>query len=438
MKRAARREQDRTIGVGGILPWLIGTAMAAVPASAAPPADAGHADDRGPCFELIHTGAFEDSSGHALDAFHAALLRAARGEGQAHLIFYGASHTASDTYTAVVRRRLQARFGDAGHGLVLPALPWRGYRHSDVNIDGTLTWRADRARRTDCVHDGLYGVCGVSLATSSPRDYASVSTTLDNPFGRYVSRFELFYLAQPGGGSFDVFIDGRRNRRIDTAALSKTGRRATFRVPDGGHRLDIVPVGNGEVRIFAVALDRDAPGVRVDVAGINGAQATVQLGWNEELWAEQLAARTPDLVVLAYGTNESANESEPVETYEARLEQVVARVRRAVPKASCLLIGPSDHPTRQDGGKWGPRPRTAAIVAAQRRIAREHGCAYFDLVTMMGGPMSMIDWVRHDPPCATRDHIHFTMAGYRAMGHALTDALLRGFSPPQTSPPADK
>ena len=34
--------------------------------------------------------------------------------------------------TATLRRRLQKRFGDAGHGFMLMANAWPGYFHNDV------------------------------------------------------------------------------------------------------------------------------------------------------------------------------------------------------------------------------------------------------------------------------------------------------------------
>src|SRR5688572_6619421 len=50
--------------------------------------------------------AIEDPSGRALDALHAALARAADGEGAARLVFYGGSHTASDLFTGRIRSGL--------------------------------------------------------------------------------------------------------------------------------------------------------------------------------------------------------------------------------------------------------------------------------------------------------------------------------------------
>ena len=46
-------------------------------------------------------------------------------------------------------------------------------------------------------------------------------------------------------------------------------------------------------------------GLTFETLGINGAQANVISGWNEAVWAAEVAARNPALVILAYGTNEA-------------------------------------------------------------------------------------------------------------------------------------
>ncbi|MEM6991037.1 MAG: hypothetical protein AAF721_11080, partial [Myxococcota bacterium] len=79
-----------------------------------------------------------DPSGRAMRHLHAALRRAQAGQGQAHLVFYGASHVASDFFTNIVRTRLQQRFGNAGHGFILPARPWRTYRHIGLTVTSAV------------------------------------------------------------------------------------------------------------------------------------------------------------------------------------------------------------------------------------------------------------------------------------------------------------
>lgn len=368
----------------------------------------------------------EDPSGQALARFHGALRRAGRGEGQARVLFYGASHVAGDTFTGTVRRILQSRFGDAGHGFVMPARPWYGYRHADINLDSTDTWHTDRVGKKDDRRDGWYGLAGMSVASTSDQDYALVATTVDSEHGRSVGRIELWYLRQPGGGQLDVHLDGQLVRRIDSASIVFETGYATFDVEDGPHSVELRPRGDGEVRLFGVTMDRLAPGVIVDTLGINGARAAIHLQWDQELFREHLQRRDPDLIVLAYGTNESGDARDPIFAYELRLRTVVAQVKAAAPTASCLLIGPSDRPQKVGRRSWGPRPRTGALIAAQRRVAAEAGCGFFDLVAFQGGEMSMLDWVAAKPPLAQSDHVHFTRLGYERLGQVLTAALLDG------------
>jgi len=367
-----------------------------------------------------------DPSGKAMNSFHEALRATQAGEGQTKMMFFGASHVASDTYTGRLRRLLQNQFGDAGHGFVLPAKPWRYYRHRDVVIDGTLTWWADWVGKTKGRLDGFFGLGGVSISTNSKDDYGSLATTVDNPQGRAVSRFEVYYLAQPGGGAFDLHLDGKLVRRVETDSLVHQAGYEAIHTVDGGHKLEIFPVGNGEVRLFGVTMDRDTPGVRLDALGVNGTRASTHLSWNDEMYAEHISKRDPHLLVLAYGTNESGDTDHPIEDYAANFKKVVARARAAAPNASCLLIGPSDWPIKQ-GRKYVPRPRTAELITIQQETAREQGCAFFDMVEFMGGPMSMREWVRAKPPFASKDHIHFTGRGYDRMADVLHEALLRGF-----------
>ncbi|MFW5921093.1 MAG: GDSL-type esterase/lipase family protein [Polyangiales bacterium] len=390
--------------------------------------------------------AIEDADGTSMDALHEALERASEGEGQARLLFYGASHVASEMFTGPVRERLQTRYGDAGHGFILPVHPWRSYRHRAIGIDSNLrAWDTLRIRANDGEDEyDYYGLAGVAVETDRGGAWGEVRTAEHGEIGRRASVFDLYYLKQPGGGDFDVYIDGARKARIDTGAAETEAGYQTFRVADGAHSLKIRTRGNGKVRIFGVAVERERPGVIVDTLGINGARARYHLLWDDELYREHLRRRDPDLVTLAYGTNESGDDR-PIEDYEADVRKVVERVRETVPDASCLLIGPSDRPVEVedgseegDGAAYRDRPRTAEVNRVQREVALDNGCGYFDLVAFQGGPLSMVDWAAHDPPYGAPDHIHYTFRGYARLGEELLGAMLEGFEPPPgVDEPAD-
>ena len=380
--------------------------------------------------------AIEDRDGKSMRALHEALLRAEAGEGQARLVFYGASHVASDLFTGYIRRELQRRYGDAGHGFVVPVHPWRTYRHKDINIESDgKRWTTHRVRVGDREVEKV-GLAGVAMESKAINSFGAIGTTEDNEFGRAADTFELYYMKQPRGGDLDVLIDGRQARRISTRAQKPATAYATFRVPDAGHRFEVRTLSRRPVRLFGVAVERDVPGVIVDTLGINGSRARYQLLWDEDIYKEHLQRRKPDLVVLAYGTNESGDES-PLEDYERDLRAVVERMRDTVPNASCLLIGPSDRPAQVEERVFEDRERTAKIIEVQHRVALEYGCGFFDLVAFQGGSLSMIQWAANDPAYASQDHIHYTRRGYQRLGEVLLAALLEGMTDVEPAAPSE-
>ncbi|PIE64480.1 MAG: hypothetical protein CSA24_03060, partial [Deltaproteobacteria bacterium] len=326
--------------------------------------------------------------------------------------------------------------GDAGLGFVVPAKPWRDYYNKDANIDYNDGWDSYWVSRTRSRDDGLYGLAGVSFTSDSKRARASVSTAKVSPFGRRVSHVEVFYWKQPGGGDFYIYVDGARSERVKTKAKSPGTAYATLDLPDGPHEIELRPRGNGPVTLFGVALDRDVPGVVMDHLGINGARAASQLEWDPRVFADHLARRDPDLVVLAYGTNAIGDDDDPIERYERRLDLVVTRIKSLLPRASCLLVGPSDRPVKvtEEGAdgealvSFLPRPRQQEVIDVQRRVAHRYGCGYWDWAHAMGGDLSMISWVHSEPRLGARDYIHLTRAGYERVGALFMDALMGPFA----------
>jgi lysophospholipase L1-like esterase len=332
---------------------------------------------------------------------------------------YGASHTAADFLTDRLRDRLQKRFGDAGHGFVMPVRPWSRYRHIDTRTHNSSGWICDRAHRVDD-EVGLYGLAGFACETTAKAQWARVEPSRWSPEGTRADRVEVFFLRQRGGGRFELLVDGRVQARISTRSRRRHVGMRRVRVPDEPHTVEIRTLGGGPVRLLGMVLERDRPGVVVDTLGINGQRAAIQLRWQERAWRRQVRWRSPSLIVLAYGTNELAGRV-PIREVRARLKRVVQRIRRAAPSASCLLIGPSDRPQRV-GGTWVVRERQPAVIEAQRAVAHESGCGYWDLAAAMGGEGSMVRWV--EAGLARRDHVHLTRDGYRVLADRLLAALL--------------
>ena len=103
-------------------------------------------------------------------------------------------------------------------------------------------------------------------------------------------------------------------------------------------------------------MDRDVAGLRLDALGVNGARAVSHLEWDDTIYAEQLPRRNPDLLVIAYGTNESGDTDQPIEEYEEGFRTMVQRARTAAPRASCLFVGHVGSPGQGRPALRGPPP----------------------------------------------------------------------------------
>lgn len=357
----------------------------------------------------------EDPSGRVLPRLHEALRRARDGQGVARLAFWGASHTASDQYTSFLRASLQRRFGDAGAGLVLPALPFSLYERRDVRIESGGGWRGAMVRGAAREPD-RYGRAGFALDTER-RTWARVHAA---PRTAHV---ELWALAQPGGATLELRADGAAHvTTLATEAPEPALAYAVLDVPPGAHRVEVRALGDGRARVFGVLLESDRPGVIVESFGVPGARAHDQLAWDQPTLRAHLARRPPDLYALAYGTNESGDRT-ALPTLERDLRAVLMRWRAAAPDAACLVIGPSDWP-RTRAGVLEPRPRTTAVRDTYRRVALAERCAFFDLLAFQGGPGAITRWV--SAGWALGDHVHMTDPGHERLAHVLERALLRG------------
>ena len=358
----------------------------------------------------------------AIAAVGRVLQKAAHKE-RVRLTFFGASHTQGDFFTGRIRRTLQTKYGDIGHGFVFPAAITDGYRAQDVNLCRSDRWFADYVGKTDGRDDGLYGLGGASVSSGDPGQFGWIETTRTNAQGRRAASYDLFSLGQAAGGSLAVRIDDAAPISIATRADQPQLLHHRFEVPDGPHRFEVRPVGDGEVRLFGVSVERPGPGVIVDAIGIRGKTANTWLQWNRAMAADGLATLAPDLVALAYGANEGNDLRYTMEQYEKDLGNVLRQLRAALPDTACVLIGPSDRGVKIDDHTFGVWDRTRPIADVQRAIAPQFGCAFWDWQAAMGGPGSMVGWYEQTPPLAANDLLHFTQPGYERAADMFLAAL---------------
>jgi lysophospholipase L1-like esterase len=370
---------------------------------------------------------------NAMDSFYASLARtdAKQPGAVTRVTHYGDSPITNDGITATVRRLLQTRFGDAGHGFILMDRPWAWYGHQAITYTSGGGWD-NNPMMGGKVGDGMFGLGGVSFDASGAGKYARFAPAQEGETGKSFSRMDVYYLQQAGGGQFSVSVNGGNAQTVSTTGTA--GRSGFFEIkaPQAGANTFEVKSAGGDVRLFGAVLENDGPGVVYDSLGVNGAYAgLLATVMNEEHWREQLQHRKPDLVVINYGTNESQYASQDqMERYEKDLREVIRRVRAALPTASILILSPMDRGQRAAGGKIVTKPSIPMIVEMQRRVALETNCAFFDTFKAMGGEGTMAKWYAG----AGKNHYvggdltHPTAEGAEIVGRLIYEALNDGYS----------
>jgi lysophospholipase L1-like esterase len=332
---------------------------------------------------------------------------------------FGDSHTAADILTAEIRRRVQVDFGNGGPGFLVPQNPM-STRRRGVTSGASSGWMFEGIGGR-IAPDGIYGPAGVALGTTQPNERVWLQTV--------ATHFEVYYVAQPGGGSIDIKIDGVSALDEPLSLAARTARVNIFAFDDPSlttHRIEVATLTPGKVRLLGIVAEQANSGAVFDVFGINGARASRLLNWNGPAFNTVLAQRKPNLIILAFGTNEAGDADWTPLAYEQLLGRVLQRLHAAAPDASILIYAPPDRADLPLAAR-----RMPFVVQAQRRAAVAGNAAFWSSYAAMGGAGSMRLWEARG--LAQADHVHLTSAGYARLADLFYDDLMNAYEARQSS-----
>ncbi|HUS29662.1 MAG TPA: GDSL-type esterase/lipase family protein [Kofleriaceae bacterium] len=385
--------------------------VAALPTPPAGSHDIGALDD------VCIDGTEEKCAKWAMDGFYRAVSEAKNAKlGRAlRVSWYGDSVSASDELPGRLRSRLQAELGDGGPGFVYILPPHRFCHHDAITRSGGDNFLS-YAISTNHVTDGFYGPGGATVETNSGR------STIKLVNGKVTSA-ELYYLAQPKGGTTTIAADGTDIASISTLADAKAPGFLVGSIAAGATKFEIR--GEGKTRLFGVSLE-NATGAVVDNFGIVSVHTKSFAASQSEHFKTELEHRSADLIIIMIGANEAmwlkAGDSTQ-KTYQAEYEKMLVPFRKARPDASCLVVSPSDQAEAKDDG-YQSKPVMRTIADAQRKAAHASGCAFYSTYDWMGGKGSAMKWSKKH--LIGGDFIHLTHAGASKMADGLFDSLLAG------------
>jgi lysophospholipase L1-like esterase len=346
-----------------------------------------------------------------------------------NIVQIGDSHTANDGFSGLMRERFQARFGDAGRGMLPPGFPFKFYHPAQVTVTAT-GWHA--VSSMDHRNAGPFGIAGVRAAADKPADMSLRTTTLGAASSVWVES-----LGQPRGGTITAQVDNGPVQRFPTA--SATGAPLWLHLPNlpDGATLHLRAVGDGPVDLLSWTVQRAVPGVTYSNLGTIGARIDLLGRFDPALVRAELDRLHPALMLIAFGTNEGFDDSTNMATYPAVYAARVQALHEAAPYAALVIIGPPDGNRESppdtgrvchgDAREWHVPPRLAEVRDAQERFAKDHGYFYWDWSAAMGGACSMRAWAAMKPPMSAADHMHLVRLGYRATASQLFDAIIAGY-----------
>jgi lysophospholipase L1-like esterase len=334
------------------------------------------------------------------------------------IIQLGDSHTAGDYLTERLRNLLQTRYGNAGIGWLTPGYV-TNQRSAQASMKGLGKWQMNDSKMPK--PNQRFPLGGL-FNTSGGASIMDIKSKFDLPGGSW--QLSIWHkdsntpwkIALPSGKLYKMapqdHIDGEWN--LSNIAVNSTNA-ASLRLlaPNGGS-------------LGGVALDRMSPGITLDAMGINGAKTSLINRWDQVSVQKQLIWRKPQLIILAYGTNEAFEMD--IADYAQQLRDAVRLIKKSVPEASILIVGaPASAKNRSPNSRAGCRlplpPNLIQVMNIQRRVAKQERTLFWDWAAIMGGKCGASAWVNSRPALMRKDFIHFSAEGYVATADSLFKAI---------------
>lgn len=384
-------------------------------APAEAPDDPITAPETAPIPALVVPAAAPSMAGHTWEGF-LAKLRALemRRRDAVRVVHLGDSELVADGPTRALRATLVARFGHGGLGFGLVAAPVRwyvldGWTHHAP--EGMVAYSHPHAK----LRGGTYGPAGVAFEANAGA-HAAVELAHPAPIGCTI---RFLYQRMAGGGRLRVLADSFPI--IETPTEGAGIAVAEARQERCPRRLELTTY-DAPTRLFGYEIRYHQPGITWSTMGVLGAQLTHLNHYAEGALEEALGALEPDLVVLGFGLNRAAGPHPPPPDFGEAAARVIARIRRGVPDAACLVIGPYPSGKMREDGTVAQVGE--AVSRHHKHAAEAQGCAFLDRFELAGGPTAAVRWASGHPRILAGDYQHMTSIGAERMGRAIAAVLL--------------
>ncbi|MDE1167598.1 MAG: SGNH/GDSL hydrolase family protein [Pseudomonas sp.] len=330
------------------------------------------------------------------------------------IVQLGDSHTAADLFSGELRARFQQDYGNGGIGFIA-GTPVPGTRYDQVRLSTTKgQWQLVSARNQQSTQFPLGGY--LSLPQS-----ANARVHLE-PTPPTEQRYRVSALYQASSPNRLSVSDGTTQT---VRALSPTngGWRLSPAVSNVRLPMDLGFAGKQGLALGGFnLLAQENKGVVFSTLGINGATFNVVDKWQPG-WLDTLKALKPDLLIIAYGTNEAFDDDLDLSLYQSQLNDKLKALRSALPGTALLIVGaPDSYKNRKAATCAARQPRNLRpLIHIQKTVAQQQRTLYWSWQAYMGGDCSIERWQAQD--LARPDFVHFNAAGYKQTADGLYEYL---------------
>jgi len=177
--------------------------------------------------------------------------------------------------------------------------------------------------------------------------------------------------------------------------------------------------------IYGVTFD-PVVGVQFDNYGLRGHSGDGLMLISRDFLGNEFTMINNKLAILQFGGNVTpyVKNEKSLENIKNIYDRLYAHFKAANPNASVLVIGVNDV-ARSVGGTYTSYPMVGRIRDVQKEVALKNGCAFFDLLELMGGENSVMAWYRKG--LASRDG-HYSDRGREIVVNEIFLAVMAEYN----------
>ncbi len=326
----------------------------------------------------------------------------------ARIAVIGDSYIEGDILTSDLRSDLQSVYGGSGVGYVPMTSPVAGFRTSVREKSSGWTVKDIRKKMPE-QYKALSGEYCLSAANASTTLTGSSKLPHQNAW----TTTKFLFIA-PNDAKFTLTAAGKTNNYVvkgspDVQCILMPGNTtsATLKCATPG--------------VIALGMYLDSgQGIAVDNMSLRGNSGITHRFISTGLAADMRRFVDYDLIIVEYGINALTSQQKNYAGYKKLMHQAIVRIKACYPNADILIMGIGDR-GQKAGGTVKSIPTAQFMVDAQRDLARETGCLFWDTREAMGGEDAVVEW--RNKGFINPDYIHLNAKGGAALATLLTTAI---------------